>query len=201
MNIRKHNLGNYIVPADTENGVCLEIGANVGSFTKKYSNHFRLIHFYEPLLECFNITSEKIKDNPNIQGFNLAGYSSSDINKEMMLHRNKDSGSSALKTSAINSDWVDTIHSIKTISLPDMIKNLNVSQIDYCKSDCETAEYHIFLNQDLSKIKYIGLELHNQMGSDKWYELLDYIGNTHKLVSGNTTWKLGRNSELLFSRL
>jgi FkbM family methyltransferase len=201
MNIRKHNLGNYIVPADTKNGVCLEIGANVGSFTEKYSNHFRLIHFYEPLLECFNIVSKKVVNNQNVYGFNLAGYSSSGLIKEMMLHRNKDSGSSALKTSAINSDWVQEIQTVKTISLTDMINELNVSEIDYCKSDCETAEYHIFLNQDLSKIRYIGLELHNQMGSEKWYELLDYIQKTHKLINGDSIWRHGSNSELLFSRI
>lgn len=34
MHIKNYNLGNYIVPDDTKGGVCLEIGANVGSFTK-----------------------------------------------------------------------------------------------------------------------------------------------------------------------
>lgn len=184
MHIRNYNLGNYIVPDDTKGGVCLEIGANVGSFTKKYQNHFSKLHYYEPLIECFNIIQSNI-NSENIQGFNLAGFSKSGEILDMVLHKNKDSGSTGLKTDALNNEWGEEIYQkIETISLEDMIKNLETDQIDYCKSDCETAEYYIFLGKDLTSINYLGLEMHHQMGIKKWNELINHINITHKLISG-----------------
>jgi FkbM family methyltransferase len=200
LKIRNYNLGNYIVPVDTINGVCLEIGGNVGSFTQKYQNHFKTIHVYEPLAKCVDIIKSKTISQKHINIFHLAGYHTTNETVEMLIHNNKDSGSTGLKGDTLNSDWTDVIETVKTISLPDMIKNLHVDEIDYCKSDCETSEYHIFLNQDLTKIKYLAMELHNQMGIDKWNELLTYIQRTHTLITGNTNWTPNQNSDLFFKR-
>ena len=198
MNIKPYNLGNYIIPNEVKNGVCLEIGANVGSFTEKYQNYFSKIHYYEPLKECFDLIQSKI-NRPHITGFNLAGYKSSNKILDMVLHSNKESGSTGLKTDTLNKDWSNqSYQQIKTISLEDMISNLGEIQIDYCKSDCETSEYHIFMNKDLTKINYLGLELHNQMGAEKWYELINYISQTHTLISGNKNWVSDQNKDLFF---
>lgn len=199
MNIRAYNLGKYVIPTDVNGGVCLEIGANVGSFFEKNANVFSKIHYYEPITKCYNICKDKSDKHNHITGYNLAGYSSSDLELELRLHGNKDSGSTALNTSILNKDWTETvIQKVKTISLEDMIKKLKVSVIDYCKSDCETSEYHIFLNKDLRNIRYIAMELHNQMGIDRWNQILQHIGNTHHLVSGNTDFNTGYNRDLLF---
>lgn len=198
MKIKEHNLGNYIVPQETKNGVCLEIGANVGSFTTKWANHFEKIYFYEPLSECFNIVQNKTKQFKNVYGYRLAGYKESGIEKKMILHKSEFSGSSGLESDTLNEDWVETIETVTTISLVDMIDKMNVKTIDYCKSDCETSEYHIFMNQDLSLIKYLGIEIHAQMGKERWNELISYIENTHNLISGNRIWSSTRNSEFLF---
>jgi FkbM family methyltransferase len=201
MKIRNYNLGKYIVPEETKNGVCLEIGANVGSFTEKYASHFKLIHFYEPITDCYNIVKDKTQSKKHIVGFNLAGYNESGQYKDLILHKNEDSGSTALKTEILNHEWENELaQKVKTISLKDMIKNLNVNEIDYCKSDCETSEYHIFINSDLTKIKYLALELHHQIGIKKWNELLNYISKTHNLINGDCTYAQGINRELLFKR-
>ena len=198
--IRPNNLGNYIVPNDTKNGVCLEIGGNVGSFTEKYKNHFSKIHYYEPLIECYELIQSKI-DLPHVTGFNLAGYKTSNEELDMVLHANKDSGSTGLKTDSLNEDWSDKLYQkVTTISLEDMIYQLGVNEIDYCKSDCETGEYYLFLGKDLSKIKYIGLECHHQMGKTKWDELINYLTETHDLISNNKTHQKGKNKDLFFKR-
>ena len=198
MKVKKHNLGHYTVPKDTKNGVCLEIGANVGSFTTKWADHFSKIHFYEPLTECFDIVKSKTEGMINVHGFRMAGFNESGIKKHMILHKNEYSGSSGLESDTLNEDWVETIETVTTISLVDMIEKMNVKTIDYCKCDCETSEFHIFMNQDLSMIRYIGIEIHNQMGKDKWNKLINYFEKTHELVSGNRKWRNGHNSEFLF---
>lgn len=199
MRIKSHNLGNYTVPNDTKNGVCLEIGANVGSFTEKYKNHFKKIHYYEPLTECYELIQSKI-NLPHITGFNLAGYKTSNEELDMVLHNSKDSGSTGLKTDSLNDHWsTKSYQKVTTISLEDMISKLKVKQIDYCKSDCETGEYYLFMGKDLSKIKYLGLECHFQMGKEKWDELINHITKTHKLVSKSGTYS-HKNQDLFFER-
>lgn len=201
MNIRKHNLGNYIVPNETSAGVCLEIGANVGSFTEKYANHFSVIHYYEPLTECFNLIKEKVQRFNHIQGYNLAGYSTSGETLAMVLHHNRDSGSTGLKTDSLNEEWTDEIvQKIPTISLKDMISKFSSTEIDFCKSDCETGEYHIFINSDITPINYLALEMHHQMGVEKWNTLLEYLEQTHELISGDRSHTPGSNKDLLFKR-
>ena len=119
----------------------------------------------------------------------------------MVLHANKDSGSTGLKTDSLNKDWSEeSYQKVTTISLEDMINQLGVDEIDYCKSDCETGEYYIFMNKDLSSIKYLGLELHSQMGDKKWFDLIDYISKTHELISGDTTYDPKSNKDLFFKR-
>lgn len=197
--IRPYNLGKYRLPEDITGGVCLEIGANVGSFFDKYSSFFSKIHYYEPISECYDICQEKSKKYNHITGYNLAGYSESGTVHELVVHQNKDSGSTAVKSPILNDEWSDiVIQNVNTISLEDMIKNLNVEYIDYCKSDCETSEYHIFLNKDISKIRYIGMELHWQVGYDRWYELISYIEKTHTLIYGNNTYTTGMNKDVLY---
>ena len=201
MNIRNHNLGNYIVPHETLGGVCLEIGANVGSFTKKYANHFSVIHYYEPLTECFNLIKDKVQRFSHIEGYNLAGYSTSGETLAMVLHHNGDSGSTGLKTDSLNGEWTDSIvQKVSTISLRDMLSKFSSSEIDFCKSDCETGEYFIFMNSDVTPINYLALEMHHQMGVEKWKALLEYLEKTHELVSGNPAHTPGLNKDLLFKR-
>ena len=69
----------------------------------------------------------------------------------------------------------------------------------YCKVDCENSEYYIFMNQKIDRIKYIGMEIHHQMGRDKQEELLSYILQTHDLISGGATYT-SYNREILFKR-
>jgi FkbM family methyltransferase len=200
ININQYNLGNYIVPEDTLNGICIDIGANVGSFFKKYISHFSKIYYYEPITQCYNICHNFAKDYDNIYGYNLAVWSDSNIEVDIISHHNNDSGSSAIDSTILNDEWKNKniIQKINTISLDDILRDIN-DDIDYCKSDCENSEYFIFLNRDISKIKYIGMEIHWQMGRDKQEELLSYMLKTHSLISGDINYT-NYNREILFKR-
>lgn len=201
MKINEHNLGNYYVPNETYKGNCLDIGCNVGGFIKKYSDHFKRIDYYEPIKQCFDICQDYSKNHEHITGYNLAGWSESGKELNILEHKNEESGSSAIESEILNSEWSDkkVIQTVKTISLEDMLSKFD-EEVDYCKCDCETSEYFIFLNKDLSKIKYLGIELHWQIGKERQEELLKYILKTHKLVMGSLPYSFAYNREVLLKR-
>lgn len=189
------NLGNYIIPIDTRGGVCIDIGANVGSFLKKYFQFFDKIYFYEPQNYCYNICqSLKFK---NIIGYKEAVYNKSGCKLKLLAHKNYDSGSSAIKTDVINEDWSNNIiEEVISVDLETVLQRAG-SKVDYMKIDIETGEYHFLMYKDLKPIKYIGMEIHWQMGKLKWNELFKYITESHYLI-GNSTWHKNKNKEVLF---
>lgn len=200
INISKHNLGSYIVPYDTAGGVCIDIGCNVGSFLQKYVHHFKKIYYYEPITECYKICNNFSKAYNHIHGSNLAVWSDSNKSLNILAHYNNDSGSSAIECEILNTEWEQRkiIQIVDTISLEDILLQIG-SDIDYCKCDCENSEYFIFLNKDITKIKYIGMEIHWQMGEKKQNELIKHILQTHDLIYGDRNFT-NYNREILFKR-
>lgn len=193
------NLGSYIVPEETKNGVCIDIGCNLGDFTNEYKNYFKKIVYFEPQKILFDKLQKRFENDNGISGYNLAVWSESNIELELVSHKNNDHGSVAIKSDNINSDWTDNIiNKVKTISLEDILILVNAEKIDYLKIDCETSEYPLLLNKDISIVKYIGVELHSQMGIDKFNELLNWINKTHELIDGDITYTSNKNNEVLF---
>lgn len=201
ININMYNLGNYIVPSDSFGGTCIDIGCNVGSFIKKYVHHFKKIYYYEPITQCYNICKDFSQNYDHIYGHNLAAWSESNKIMNIISHFNKDSGSSAVDSFILNDEWKssDVIQSIQTISLEDIVKSTGSQEITYLKCDCENSEYFIFMDKDISNIKYIGIEIHWQMGLSKQNDLLNHITKTHDLISGSKEYTL-YNREILFKR-
>jgi len=201
VNIRKMNLGRYLVPEEVKGGVCVDIGANVGSFTEKYKDYFSLINFYEPFIGCYNVCFEKFKNNKNIIGYNEAVYSEKTTHY-LVRHENKDSGSSALNTEVVkNTGWnpEEVIQEVRCVDLETVLKRVG-GEIDFLKCDCETSEYFIFKNKDLSKINFLAIELHCQLGPEKFSELTSYIRKTHDLIYGSDSHTHGKNSECMYRR-
>jgi FkbM family methyltransferase len=197
MIINESNLGSYIVPEDA-NGICIDIGANVGDFLKQYSHKFDKVYAYEPI----KILYEKIL-NFNIKNVTIYNEAIADNFgvTEVVLHFNNESGSSSIKKTVDNviesKEWTNSVvNKINTINLEEVIKRSKSEHIDYMKMDCENSEYLILLNKDLSKIKYIGIEIHHQMGKDKWNELKQWVSKTH---DGFPEYS-GRNMEVLLIR-
>jgi hypothetical protein len=65
------------------------------------------------------------------------------------------------------------------------------------KIDCENSEYHLLMNKDLSKIKYIGMELHGQMGETNFYQLVNHILKYFK-SNNYLGYPYGYNIEVFF---
>lgn len=195
MIINVDNIGNYKVPQNLRDGICVDIGANVGNFFKKYKNFFSLIHFYEPFKDCYEICNKQ--NFENVIGFNEAV--SDKIEKVNIIpHFNNESGSSAISKAPINSDWLieQSIQEVQSVDL-DVVINRIGGKIDYLKCDAENSEYLIFLNKNLSTINCIGIELHHQMGKEKYEQLIEYILLTHYTYD-DFSYVDGQNKECLF---
>jgi FkbM family methyltransferase len=204
--IPQHNLGNYIIPKSVHGGLAVDIGSNVGGFLKRAYNIFSEIHFYEPIIECFRICEEFSNTYGHIHGHNVA-VSDTRGTANIIMHKNNLAGSSAID--ALAADIIDLEHGehniineVNCITLEDIYQQINYRDIDYCKSDCEISEYNIFMNQNLSRIKYLAIELHWQMGEERYENLIQYISQTHRCIHGNLMYP-GKfdNREVLFERI
>jgi FkbM family methyltransferase len=193
------NLGNYNVPSDTINGVCVDVGANLGDFTNKYLNHFKKIFYIEPQISLFNNLQKRFEGQPHVVGFNNAVWSEPNINLELVWHDNLDFGSVGIKGEFVNDHWTNNVvNSVMSISLEELFNKTDLDVIDYLKLDCETSEYPFIYGKDLSKIRYIGMELHFQMGEQRYNELLSWVKKTHVLIHGNDSYGFNDNKEVLF---
>lgn len=132
----------------SQNPVIIDIGANVGIvsfyFAKKYPN--AKIFAYEPHPLNYENLVKGIKTNKinNVYPFNLAVFSKSNLNVKIHLHENNTSASSVFRYLP-----EDPYVEVKTISLEDIIKQNNISYIDFLKIDCEGAEFDILENTDM----------------------------------------------------
>ena len=120
----------------------------------------------------------------------------------MVSHSNFDSGSVAIKDDIITvKEWTENIvnSNCKTISLEDIIERSG-GFIDYMKIDCENSEYYLLMNKDLSKIKYIGMELHWQMRKDNFDKLVNHILKYFK-SNDNLNYQIGNNIEVFFESI
>ena len=199
--IHSNHLGNYYVPDNAYNGVCVDIGGNTGQFSLKYKDFFSKIHIYEPQLECFEIIKNNTNSISNIVLYDEAVYNESGLYVDLVSHGSFDSGSVAVNSDKITvTEWTSNIvnNKCKTISLSDIIERAG-GYVDYMKIDCETSEYNLLIDKDLRNIKYMGIELHWQIGKENFDKLishiLKYFNNVH---NHNLEYPNGYNIEVFF---
>ena len=194
--IPDNNLGSYFIPNECNNLTCVDVGANIGDFTLQNKDKFKKIHFYEPYKPCYDIIQSKIINLDHITGFNEAVYKEDNQKLQMVSHFNKEAGSNALQTEILNDHWDSTLGEVTTVSLLTILTRIG-GHINYLKCDCETSEYFLLLNQDLSQIDYIGIELHWQMGEERYNELINFILKTHS-TDVDISFSYDTNKEALF---
>jgi FkbM family methyltransferase len=167
LKLNEHTLSGNVSFLEKLTGIAISFAFNVGS---------------GPI----TVLAEKIKvrDIPNITIFNEAVGATTGKAK-MILHRGMESGSTTTEDclkdviTVFGDTWSDTvICEVPMVDLETVIDRVG-GRIDYLKMDCETSEYPILMNKDISNIGYIGIELHGQMGIDHWNELGTWISRTH----------------------
>ena len=195
MRINPKTLGRYEVP-DSATGVALDIGANVGNWFSKYAGQFELVHAYEPLLVCFDECCKKAAKIPPVHVFQQAISDKRRIVR-MMEHQRGTAGSSAVDGVPQHHDgWSKPLGRTTAIPLSVAIERTGSTAIDYLKVDCECSEYPAMVGADLSRVRFIGVELHWQLGAKKWRQLVEHIENTHYWRK-SPVWSPHRHNEVL----
>ena len=177
--------GEYPIPPELLNGICVDIGANVGAFTVTYGRHFTKVYSFEPCEETFNILKTNILKNSliNVEAFNEAVSNFDGVSKlKPFVSNNKecldDSGGASIIVWDRNSNtgWKDdsSFEEVKTISFNTLLNRVG-GDISILKVDCEGSEYDILMNSNLSNIKFIIMELHCMLYPVKSTELVNYI--------------------------
>jgi FkbM family methyltransferase len=146
---------------DIDNGVILDIGAHIGTFSmyaSKFGKDVKIFSFEpEPLsfgLLSSNISANKLSDRVSV--FNLA-VSDKDGPGELFVDRN-----STGEHSIIGTDGKRI--SVELVSLDKVFKNNNIKGCRLMKMDVEGAEYKILYNTKpdiLRRIDNIYMEYHN----------------------------------------
>ena len=134
--------------------------------------------------------------------YNEAVYHTSHLLINLISHGNFDSGSVAVDSDIIvQKEWDTNLiidNNCSTISLNDILERAG-GYIDYMKIDCETSEYYFLMDKDLSNIKYIGIELHWQIGKDNFDKLINHILKYfNNIFNYNLEYPHGYNIEVFF---
>lgn len=199
VNELKYNLGEYVVPEDTKFGIAVDIGCNNGCFIEKYKNHFSEIHAFEANIFLVEKLKKTFPENNIKINHNAAFNTDNQILKLLTNKYTIDNGSFSIEKPIEHNDWEEFVCEVESISLETILKNCN-NYIDYAKIDCETSEYELLMNKNLNNIKYMCLELHCQLGKQKYTDLYNFICRTH---TPNKSLKYNENGhqEILFSKL
>lgn len=199
--IMRYNLGNYNVPVEAFGGVLVDIGANNGCFTRKYANNFSIINAYEPNPSLAEQLKNEFSNQKIITIFNEIVWNS-DGEKKVLANfiANDEDGSCGVVKDYNQHLWNEDkkLAEITTVSFKTVLGRAG-GKIDFLKMDCESSEYEILLGQDLTSIRYIGIELHDHLGRDKYEELFKFIEQTH-LAEAPCNFSPGSHQELLFTR-
>jgi len=150
----------YKIPHNTEKfNIAIDIGANVGAFPIVNHDKFKRIVCIEPSNYSVNECIKNTKRFENVEVYNLAVSDKDDdiIKLRSCLGANTSGNASTVEHKSWNDDNYELI---KTISYKGLFERFGIDKIDYLKIDCEGGEYDFLMNQDLSNIDYLGIEIH-----------------------------------------
>lgn len=195
----RYNYGHYIVPDYVKGGIAVDIGSNNGCFIDKYKDFFNKIHAYEANYFLVEKLKEKYLEFDNIEiNHNAVSEKSDEILKLIKYKCSDDDGSFAILKSYTKDLWDESeiICEVKSINIEQILEKC-FNKIDFLKVDCETSEYELLFNKDLSNIQCIAIELHNQLGIEKYTELYNFLLKTHKCDNA-CNFAENQHQELLF---
>lgn len=152
----------------------IDIGANVGWFSKLAAEHFSTTNIlaYELVEKNYKNCVELNRPHPNVHAYNKAVIGNNDI-VSIFLHSHNEGGhkplfkgnSSYISEERFDSDNKNIITDLPPqISFERIIKKHQVDYIDFLKVDCEGSEYEIFppiFESGIdSKILNLAMEIH-----------------------------------------
>lgn len=155
------------------NGVILDFGAHIGSFSILATTLFPTakIYSYEPCAENYEIFLKSIEINKlekNIQANLKAVWGLDDEVIQIYFGDETAFGTEHRFNCSHFAGWgktdIDKKFDIETVSLHRILEDNKIDKVDILKTDCEGSEYDIFNKatiEDLKKIDLIVGEYHN----------------------------------------
>ena len=180
---------------DTQNSVCIDIGANIGNHTLYFAQFFNKVYSFEPHPEIFELLKFNIRKSNNVKVFKLGV---SNINDEMIITTNEPTeyGASSLqKKTSLKPANDKNIFDVQVKKFDDFFNNINEeNNISFIKLDIESHELYalqgmkkvlkkyspiICLEQNKIEFNYYGNELSSKSinflkdnGYSFFYEIL-----------------------------
>jgi FkbM family methyltransferase len=177
----------YFVPEYFNgNGVCIDIGANVGAFAIYYNNKFNKIICYEPAKYTNDECIKNTKHLKNVEVHKYAITNISGVDVKLKSHKviNFSGNASIIDSVEWNDD--ENYEYVQTKSFVDIINECDIKgKKNYVKIDTEGSEYSILMNQDLSMIDVLAVEIHLQLGIEKITELRNYLDKFFNILKSS----------------
>lgn len=158
----------------------IDVGAHNGYFSIWSSiniNNQSEIFSYEPVPTNYEIALSNIKVN-NITNIKLYNKGVSGRREKLTLYLNeKHTGGHSIYSERVLKCNAEAIHEIgmECITLEDIFNENRIKNCDFCKIDCEGAEFDILLNTPeniLRKVDVFSIEFH-EFGGHKVNELIN----------------------------
>lgn len=192
----------YLFPVEIKPKIIFDIGANIGT-TALLLDHIypnSTIYCFEPDEENFELLEKNVEKYPNIIPLK---YGLSDRDEEIELYDSTDELNYGGLSTIKKGDSIPRTK-IQVKNSRDICHNLNISNIDLIKIDCEGAEYSILSSIPktiLEKVQWIEGELHGE----KEFETLATLNESFKLqftkFFGDVVWQFKAINNEVLNRL
>tara|TARA_Y100000114_G_scaffold47644_1_gene43426 strand:+ start:531 stop:1157 length:627 start_codon:yes stop_codon:yes gene_type:complete len=153
-------------------GLCFDVGTNVGGFSNAWWKKFDKIVAIEAHPKIYEFALNNLSLFSNVEVINKAVGAKEDEYLTFYSHLGGDSGS----TSCISTANHDTNSGVKvpTVSYQSLVAEYGVPE--YMKVDCEGSEYDFLINQDLTGVRFLSIEVHYDFLTEQQRkELLQYL--------------------------
>lgn len=194
-------IGHYeIALFNKNNPIAIDIGSALGTFPLKWHKAFNKIYCIDACYKNIQLLNKNMKNHniDNVYSFNFAA--SNKTGNIIKIFNNKN----APYNNVVNNENLilkknNTLenkeyHNVFSINFKDMLKLFNLQRIDLLKLDIEASEYDFLINEDLSIIDVLVIEIHF-IKNEKSIELLKKINENFIQVS---TYDNGKHGEYLF---
>lgn len=154
--------------------LAFDIGTNIGGFSNAYHNKFNKVIAIEAHPLTYKFAKQNLSSYDNIEVINKAVSNVDNQEINLFLHDSGDSGSTSILKTLPHGQLKDNTYKTTTISYPSLVAKYGIPQ--YMKIDCEGGEYNFLINQDLSGVEFIAIEIHyGFLTNSQQQELLDYL--------------------------
>jgi FkbM family methyltransferase len=189
----------YFWKAESKERTAVNLGANVGAFEVVYSRYFDRIIAVEPSSVSIRLAKESL-DRHGIHNVDLFHAAVTDVSGNVVplykVYSNLISESGDYTTTKFDPELSkkngnqgvlgEVCENCNSLTLKDVLRSANITQIDFLKVDIEGGEYLALMNQDLGMVTGLVAEIHYAyLGEQKVRDLVLHLKNFLSFLDEN----------------